>query len=293
MKKLILLFAMLALFAACEEDKNTAAAGRGYIDDEEKMRDTMTPPVMPSDTLYYDIQGFNKTSPDCQSDTANCATFVASFPLIEMRLHHRIADSVNNMIRGQLYRPLIGDKPANGIKNLLEPYFAAYATELENAQNKGAQYIVVWSVKREFTVIENTKKIFTVKHFERSYTGGPHPNHFINYYHFNPQTGKQLRVADIFKAGTEEALNKLGEKKFRKQNKMAAGISLDDAGYFSLTGKFYLPHNFLLKEKGVLFIYNPYEVASYDQGQIDLFFTYQELENLLRDEFNPFAQQAS
>jgi hypothetical protein len=291
MKKLSILFALLATLSACEEKSDQA--GRGYIADEEKIRDTMADPVMPSDTLYYDIQGFNKTNPQCQSDTANCATFVASFPLIEMRLHHRIADSVNNLIRSKLYSPLIGDKTANGIKDLLEPYFAAYADEIKNAQIDGEDYVVAWKFNRQFTVKENSKRIFAVQHTEHSYAGGAHPNHFTNYYNFNPQTGKRLYIADIFKPGTEAELNKLGEKKFRKLKKIGADVSLDNAGYRFKDNKFYLFQNFLLKDKGILFLFNPYEVGSYAEGEIDLFFTYQELQNLLRDEFNPFVRQNS
>jgi len=256
-----------------------------------KQTDTLEVKVLPSDTIYYTLERFSKKIADCQSDTANCASFTATFPLVEIRLHSFVADSINYLIRSKLYSPLIGDKPANGINSLLEPYYETYKAAREEANANGQEYIGAWYYNRQFTVIENTRKIFTIAHSEQSYAGGAHPNSFTNWYNFNPSTGRQITLDHIFKPGYNKKLNQLAEKKFRKRKNVPAGTSLEDAGYLFKDNIFYLPNNFRLNDKGILFRYNPYEVASYAEGAIEIQLTWAEISDVISDEFNPEKEE--
>lgn len=268
---------------ACENQKQEH---KTYTEPPQQT-DTFEVKALPSDTIYYTVEKFDKKIPGCQSDTANCASFTATFPLVEIRLHSFVADSINYLIRSKLYSPLIGDKPANGINNLLEPYYEAYKTARDEANADGHEYISPWYYNRRFTVIENSRQLFTIAHSEESYAGGAHPNSFTNWYHFNPSTGRQVTLDHIFKTGYNKKLTQLAEKKFRKRKNIPAGTSLEDAGYMFEDNTFYLPNNFRLNDKGILFRYNPYEVASYAEGAIEIQFAWEEIKDIIADEFNP------
>ncbi len=283
--QLLVTIAAVAVMASCEPDRPEGGLTHG--DNAEKIPDSTMHDLMPSDTLFYLVQGFNKTSSVCVSDTADCASFKSSFPIIEARLHGQVSDSVNNFIRQKLYSPLIGDKPANGINDLLAPYFDAYDQAKRENSSKGESHTPAWYFSRYFTIYENTPRIFSLAHHEQSYAGGAHPNQFVNYYHFNPGSGSRMTAADVFKPGYQAAITKMAEKKFLRKMQLPAGSNLEDQGFWFKDNVFTLPQNFILTEKGVKFYYNPYEVAAYALGKIEISFTYKEVESWLRDEFNP------
>src|SRR5215212_11701756 len=107
MKKLLLLLPLAGLMA-CENPRQEHTT----YTEPPRQTDTLETGALPSDTIYYTVQKFDKKISDCQSDTTNCASFTATFPLVEIRLHSFVADSINYLIRNKLYSPLIGDKVA-------------------------------------------------------------------------------------------------------------------------------------------------------------------------------------
>ncbi len=284
MKKILYLLLLTTLLAACEEEKPNYI-DKGYPANNSSDEDTNAAIARPSDSVFYESRSFNKHNKLCQSDTANCAKFVATFPLVEPRLHGKVSDSINNFIREKLYAPLYGDTKANGLNSLLEPYFKAYRETLQEAQRDGDEYISVWYYDRHFAVFHNTYWLFTIRHYEKSYAGGAHSNSFTNYYNFNPVTGSRLKVNNIFKAGYSGKLTKMAEKKLRKSLGIAATASLEDEGFYS--SEFALNENFYLDSEGIHFVYNTYEVAPADKGVITIDFKFSEVQGMLEDIFDP------
>ncbi len=291
MKNIIIIGLGLLLLSACEDktvktDNNLA---KKTIDEQ----DTTVVVKMPTDTIFYAIKGFDRQIDSCVSDSINCASFVASFPLIEKRVYGEIADSVNNFVRENLYKPLMGNVQPNGLNDLLAPYFQAYQETLQTSQNEGEDSISAWAFKRLFTVIHNDYRLFTIKHFEHSYAGGAHANSFTHYHHFNPVSGKKIYLDDVFIQGYKNKLIAIAEKKFRAQLKIGENANLDDEGFW-FTGKvFSITENFWLDSIGIHFLYNPYEVAAYTVGTIEIEIGYNEIEEIIKDKFNPFVQYSN
>ena len=61
-------------------------------------------------------------------------------------------------------------------------------------------------------------------------------------------------------------------------------MQLKKLGYLSTTS-IYPPDNFLLKEEGILYYYNVYEIAPYALGATQLTISYSDLDDILRDDF--------
>ncbi len=59
---------------------------------------------------------------------------------------------------------------------------------------------------------------------------------------------------------------------------------LNDAGYWFDKNNFELNDNFLIKKNGLLFVFNPYEIAAYVYGAIEVFIPYKEIKDLIKDD---------
>lgn len=286
MKNTLLISFIILLLFSCKE--KTVKHDDTIEDSAVTQSDTIE--VFTGDTLLYEIKGFNKQIEGCVNQNTNCASFIASFPVLNGKAHGKVADSINNFIREKLYSALIGDEQPNGLNDLLRPYFAAYSEALQTHQNEGEDSIPAWKFNRRFSIITNTFKVFTLEHHERSYAGGAHPNSFSNYYHFNPLNGGRFYLYNFFVDGFEKKLTAIAEKEFRKQQGLSSKANLEDEGFWFKTKVFSLNENFWWGNDGLHFLYNPYEVASNAVGAIRIIIDYNAIYDLLRDEYKPIEQ---
>lgn len=139
-----------------------------------------------------------------------------------------------------------------------------------------------WEVELHGDTVMTTPKVLFYQMDHYAFTGGAHPNSFTSYHAFDGKTGKEVEMKS-FVADSVALLN-LVEKKFRELEKLAPGVDLEDAGYFLANHKFFIPANYVFTPEGVLFFYNPYEIAAYARGPIELSIPYEELKGIIRKE---------
>ena len=53
--------------------------------------------------------------------------------------------------------------------------------------------------------------------------------------------------------------------------------SLDNRDIFTFDDSVFVTENVYFTEKGIMFVYNPYEIASYAQGIISIFLSYEKI----------------
>ncbi|WBA40144.1 DUF3298 and DUF4163 domain-containing protein [Hymenobacter canadensis] len=128
-------------------------------------------------------------------------------------------------------------------------------------------------------VLWNQAPLLSIGYFSYSYTGGAHGMYGTSAATFDTRTGRRLRYDDIFRAGTQPQLVALLDQAARRMLGLAPGASLE--------GPLFVKHlpatrNVFLTSGGAVFIYSPYEVASYAQGEIRVFVPLAELRPLLR-----------
>lgn len=139
-----------------------------------------------------------------------------------------------------------------------------------------------WEVELHGDTVMTTPKVLFYQFDHYAFTGGAHPNSFTSYHAFDGKTGEEIEMKR-FVADSAALLN-LVEKKFRELEKLAPGVDLEDAGYFLANHKFFMPANYVFTPEGVLFFYNPYEIAAYARGPIELTIPYGELGGIIRRE---------
>ena len=96
---------------------------------------------------------------------------------------------------------------------------------------------------------------------------------------FDNKTGKLLTLSDIFVAGFEQNLNSLLLEKLMVKADVDNIDKLHEKGYHYSMDMF-APENFSIDEESITFVYNPYEIAPYDKGMIELTLDYDELKEI-------------
>lgn len=109
------------------------------------------------------------------------------------------------------------------------------------------------------------------------YSGGPHGTREIKYMNFNKKDGKFLTKGDVFDLTKEQELLDLILQKIMSDRNCKTIEELHNTTSITLIGDIYLGENFLLEEKGITFVYNTYEIASYADGTIFVFIPYEKL----------------
>ncbi len=118
--------------------------------------------------------------------------------------------------------------------------------------------------------------------------GGAHPNQWARWINFDFMTGRMLAKEDVFHLeASAEIESILLDKLIRIQagehseEKVKSMEDLQMLGFLQHTNMF-IPDNFLLAQKGVLFLFNRYDIAPYSEGEIVIEVPYEEIEHLLK-----------
>ena len=96
---------------------------------------------------------------------------------------------------------------------------------------------------------------------------------------FDNKTGQQLTLADVFVPGYEQPLNELLQEALIEKVSAKDVDDLRSKGYL-YSMEMFAPENFVLGEDEVTFVYNPYEIAPYAMGMVELTIDNDELTKL-------------
>ncbi len=184
-----------------------------------------------------------------------------------------------NSIVGWLDSATVAGNP--DVQTDLAKAASQFATDYEIMRKDMGSLGGCWEVKTTADTMHVGNKALTVKYETFAYTGGAHPNSSMSFYTFNRETGQMLTLSDMVSDTT--ALLTVVEKAFRKQQDLLPQNNLEEQGYFLHDGRFFLPGNVGMSSKGMVFYYNPYEIAAYAIGPIQLTIPYEQLNGILRD----------
>jgi hypothetical protein len=108
--------------------------------------------------------------------------------------------------------------------------------------------------------------------------GAAHPIGSISHFNFDLRTGKKLTLDDLLTDGYKKELKRLGEKAFIKTN--------GSSGWEFTPGRgdFFLPDNFSITKKGLMFTYGQYEIGPYAAGSPDVLIRYDQISQFIPDD---------
>lgn len=111
-----------------------------------------------------------------------------------------------------------------------------------------------------------------------SYTGGAHGVYTLSWHNYSIAGGYELALSDLFTPEQQESLLTLIKHKLYEQFEATGDEDLAAQGLFP--EYIAATENFEVSEDGITFYYNPYDIAAYALGRIEVHISSQELSEL-------------
>ncbi len=213
---------------------------------------------------------------DFESATCkNCPEITVSFP--EFNETSIIGKTINNNIKEEIITLLNYDDEIN--TNSIEKASEAFKNAYQKLIAKFANEATTWEASAEGKILFEDENIISIELNSYVFTGGAHGYNAIRYLNFDKKKETVLENWELFK--DKDSFLKFIETKFRIQEKIAQDQSINSTGFMFEDDTFHLPENIGFTKKGIQFIYNQYEVASYADGPITITIPYNEANTYL------------
>jgi hypothetical protein len=197
--------------------------------------------------------------------------------------------SVFEFLRAQIFKTLKGDSLTKDYSNLQlrdiqrtarDSFFKTYKAELQNEiQDSIPSAMMNHAQSTGMQVVSNTDGLLSLGFTYYAYSGGAHGNHGTKLMTFDIKNKKVLTLDDVFKPSYKTALNAAIMRVARRYFGVKPNQSLEGSALVSTVEA---NNNYAISRKGILFNYEPYEIASYAQGEIQLFVPFDEVKNILK-----------
>ncbi|MDR1594410.1 MAG: RsiV family protein [Prevotellaceae bacterium] len=112
------------------------------------------------------------------------------------------------------------------------------------------------------------------------YEGGAHPNSGKFCFVIDKKSGSKVSYKSLTAEHETEFLN-IAEAEFKAQSGIKTDEKIYDLYWFK-DGKFHLTDNFAFTPAGLVFTYNPYEIAPYSFGLIELTLPYEKIAGMIK-----------
>jgi len=172
-----------------------------------------------------------------------------------------------------------------GFKKIAQAYFSDYEQQIKEQKktgpDRGFMQWMNYTNNNQQSIDYNDNGYVVIDFLADAYTGGAHGNYSSTMYCLDVKNKKQLVLSDIVKIDSN-TLQKILEKGLRKNYNIKPNEQLSTV----LFDNFLKPNNnFYFNSNGIAFMYNPYEVASYAQGQIVVFIPFADIKSYLTPDF--------
>ena len=255
------------------------------------------PPAASAAPPTFELHTVERKQGDCAAEDAPCAHFLASFPVVTGGVRSPVREAVNGAIvslvarAGAFIAPADGEEGEEGgerapatLGEAATEFFSSWSQNREELPEDAPAAYSRWVDERRMEVLHADARVLSVELTLYAFTGGAHPNAFVELESYDLATAEPLVLADLLAAGAAPRLPALGERLFRREREIPEGESLEEAGFWFEDDRFELTDNFAVTGKGLVFVYNPYEVAPYVFGPTRITVPWSELRGLLRPE---------
>lgn len=246
MRKYIFLIALLGLIFSCKNDKNKSSDKEVHFELTEIVLDSTNLKAC-EDAPCPDVKvEYNKL--DESSDNSK-------------RINKEIENELIEIFNLSEEEPL-----TNSVEGAVNDFIEEYFKFKEDFPTSNAEYEA--QVEQKLMSRNDRTIVFETSYY--IFTGGAHGYGGRNYLNFDSKTGKLLTHDDLIKDKAE--FTAFVEEKFRQQYEIPDDADINSKGFFFDDGVFALPNNIAITDKEVVLLYNPYEAASYAQGQLRFVF---------------------
>jgi hypothetical protein len=127
-----------------------------------------------------------------------------------------------------------------------------------------------------------TDEIISIGFANSVYSGGAHPNHFSFSVNFDLKNGREIKLEELFKSGSDY-LKKISEYCIEKLKNEVGDMSGDEWLENGAGARAENFESWNVKRKGILINFDPYQVAAYAAGPQEVFIPFAELKTVLKN----------
>ena len=226
-----------------------------------------------TDTLSYtydSVKVYSKHIPKNNYDRIDTPKAVISYPVFKV-------DTLNRFIKRRVFDTFAQEEPATSYQNIATSFIKGYDDFVITDKNTPqAWYLII-----KINVLKQSPNYLALKYIHADYVGGAHGNTIISFLNYDPRTNKEIKLDSLIQAGKMSELVATAETIFRKNEKLTQNESLEDK-YFFDKGKFSLAQSFHVNDKGLVFLYNPYEIKPYAAGYTELVIPFAAIKNIAK-----------
>lgn len=227
--------------------------------------------------VKYQKKEFSKTFGDCSGESTNCVNVKVSYVEFTAAANQMILDSLNNTVKKSILASVFETE-----YNTLEELAGELIKEYESLKKDFPDSPVRFELERKIEILPGLPGLLTIQFSEYSYLGGAHPNGVVLFSNIDTQTGRTVRLEDLFVDKFKDTLTKIAEKRFRVIRNLKPDDDLSEAGFYFENNKFYINDNFAITKGGLRFYFNDYEVAPHVLGPTEFEIPYSELESIIK-----------
>lgn len=215
-----------------------------------------------------------------------------SYPTFSDNNYTEIQDSLVKSIAQRIYPALLEDFSKEGVKAHLEKYVEEqvgdYKLDLEQAKklNFDVGSYGVFSREYEYSdsITYSEQGILSLISKTIEYSGGAHANQFASTLNFNLNDKALITVSSLFKEPNDEDLLDLLFNALMHSFEVETREELEYKGVFNYHA-LEVTNNLYFDKNGITFYYNPYELATYSTGPIELHLSYDDLAPYFTNEY--------
>ncbi len=219
----------------------------------------------PKELKFSDFKIANTQFPIAGDSSRSC-TFEASIPIFEEG-NQQLIDSINTFIGKTFFEH---ESKINVLKQLVkaesDSFYQDYLRDFSEFNE--ADFPLTYDYNLKLAVAFHNEKYVTLKNENYEYTGGAHGNYATLYHVFDATNGKRVSINELVEDTLK--LEQLAKQQFYTLKQIDSTKSINDQGYWFEKNVFSLNSNYGLLNDTLVFTYNPYEITSYAEGQIDL-----------------------
>lgn len=207
-----------------------------------------------------------------------CVRIRFAYPEVSSSKAPGVAEKINAYILKSLLAGLQSEsdndaEPAPTLEVFAQQFIDDYESD-PNTYNS-------WYLDLTADVDYSNRDLLSLTVAEEGYTGGAHSFSGARFYVLDLKKGNPVSLPQLLNAEYQTELNVVGEKAFRAERGLPTGTSLEDEGFWFENNTFQLNDNFGVRQEGLVFLFNPYEVAPYAMGSIEFQIAYEDIKHLI------------
>lgn len=219
------------------------------------------------------------------------------YPSITGSNHTEVRDSLVKNITQWFFQVPLSDYSKEGVRSQLEGYVERqledYKLDIDQAKTLNFDLPAYSVFNREFesrdSLTYSENGLISVISLSREYSGGAHGNEVLTTFNYDLSNLVRITPSTLFKNPKDDGLILLLLNQLIDFFGVTSADELEYQGVFNYR-MLEVTNNFYFTRDGVSFYYNPYELAIYAVGPIELNLTFESLAPYLSSEYKYLAE---